>query len=143
MLDDLSKQTDPVLSTDDTRRSMTAAELRKLASDDLIEIGSHTVTHPLLTELQISEQEEEIRQSKDCLEKAIGKYVSSFSYPYGFSTGYPSDTVRLVKNAGFERACANFADLIRPGGDSFYLPRLWIRNMNKAAFVKKLLRWLA
>ena len=64
-------------------RCLTADELRELGWGDLVEIGAHTLTHPVLAQLPLEQQEQEIAGSKRRLEAATGKNVTSFAYPYG------------------------------------------------------------
>lgn len=65
------------------------------------EIGSHTLTHPRLTELQAERVREELAQSRKLLEKIIGSRVSSFCYPQGF---YNREIMQLVREAGYSAA---------------------------------------
>jgi hypothetical protein len=48
-----------------------------------MEIGSHTMTHPLLTRIPANLALQELRQSKQVLEDLLGEPVSSFCYPAG------------------------------------------------------------
>jgi len=57
------------------------------------EIGSHTITHPHLTQLTDSEIEKELKGSKAALQKA-GIEVQSFSSPYG---QYDEKVMALIK----------------------------------------------
>lgn len=47
------------------------------------EIGSHSLSHPRLTEIAETRAREELSRSKEVLENAFGKTVNSFCYPYG------------------------------------------------------------
>jgi peptidoglycan/xylan/chitin deacetylase (PgdA/CDA1 family) len=60
---------------------MTKNMLVELASQGW-EVGSHTRTHPNLTELSNKEITAELSQSKSCLER-IAPGVSSLAYPFG------------------------------------------------------------
>ena len=64
-------------------RVLTAEELRHLASDPLVMIGSHTVAHPNLLEVGPDRAAAELGNSKADLEAAIGKPVRQLSYPFG------------------------------------------------------------
>ena len=88
-----------------THRILTADELRKLAAEDLVEIGAHTVTHPLLAAQPVESQFDELRQSKQWLEENLDRPITSFSYPYGGRQHYSEDTVEAVRRSGFVRAC--------------------------------------
>jgi peptidoglycan/xylan/chitin deacetylase (PgdA/CDA1 family) len=47
------------------------------------EIGSHTVSHPLLNELDLAAQEEELKNSKEVIESSIsGQNGLTLAYPY-------------------------------------------------------------
>lgn len=65
------------------------------------EIGSHTVTHPLLPTIPRSQAREEITDSKAILEDITGQEVVSFCYPGG---AYTSVHPNLVKEAGYRFA---------------------------------------
>ena len=54
-------------------RCLTEDELRELASGDLVEIGAHTLTHPVLSQLPPDQQQHEIGGSKRRLEALTGK----------------------------------------------------------------------
>ena len=47
------------------------------------QIGSHTLTHPHLSQIPVSEAREEIFSSKKKLEDLFGIRVKHFCYPYG------------------------------------------------------------
>jgi peptidoglycan/xylan/chitin deacetylase (PgdA/CDA1 family) len=49
----------------------------------VVTIGSHTMTHPILTSLSAEETEEEIRDSRAALEQRLARPISLFCYPNG------------------------------------------------------------
>jgi len=57
-------------------------ELRRL-DPKTVTIGSHTMTHPILTSLSPEETEAETRDSRMTLEKRLDRTVSVFCYPNG------------------------------------------------------------
>jgi peptidoglycan/xylan/chitin deacetylase (PgdA/CDA1 family) len=61
---------------------MSWAELRELA-DDGWEIGSHSATHPRLTELADGALDDELARSKAACERHLGRDCASLAYPYG------------------------------------------------------------
>jgi len=64
-------------------------------------IGSHSVTHPVLSRLSVAEQRREILDSFDFLEKATGGLpVRTFCYPYGGRHSFTPDTEQLLAEAG-------------------------------------------
>ena len=68
-------------------------------SDNNIEIGAHTVTHPNLQKEKPEEAIYEIVKSKGEIEKHLGRSVRFFSYPFG---KYTSQVLEIVEKAGFE-----------------------------------------
>jgi peptidoglycan/xylan/chitin deacetylase (PgdA/CDA1 family) len=104
-------------------RCLTETELLELASGDLVEIGAHTLTHPVLSQLPPEQQQVEIAGSKQRLEALMGKSITSFAYPYGKKIHYTRETVKTVKANGFACACSNFGGLVTRTSDRFVLPR--------------------
>ena len=52
-----------------------------MADSSIIEIGSHTISHPLLTETSADQIENELVLSRTFLEEIIKKPVKYFAYP--------------------------------------------------------------
>jgi peptidoglycan/xylan/chitin deacetylase (PgdA/CDA1 family) len=111
-----------------TARPLTLEELALLADGGRVVIGAHTVAHTALSALPQARQREEIAGSKAELEAALGCSVSSFSYPYGTLADFDETTVSLVREAGFESACANIPGRVGPGTDRFRVPRVLVRD---------------
>jgi peptidoglycan/xylan/chitin deacetylase (PgdA/CDA1 family) len=68
-----------------------------------VEIGAHSHTHRQLDTLPPSAIADEILQSKEMLEDALGLEVPSFAYPHGF---HCAKTRRVVQALGCNSACA-------------------------------------
>ncbi|MBU5638120.1 polysaccharide deacetylase family protein [Geomonas sp. Red69] len=60
--------------------AVTWDQLRDIGSHG-IEIGSHTVSHPILSRVPLEELDREVRLSKRRLEEQLGCEVSTFCYP--------------------------------------------------------------
>ena len=76
-------------------------ELRELASDRLITVGGHTVTHASLRDLEEDQAMAEISNGKRRLEAQLDVAVSHFAYPYGASSNCGPREFALVARAGF------------------------------------------
>lgn len=124
------------------RHCISADEAVSLSKQGLFEIGAHTVTHPVLSALHPAKQREEIEGSKLALEKLVNQSVTSFAYPYGGCSDYTAETVTIVSEAGFERACCTSADCVGPAVDLLQLPRLHVLDWNGDEFAEQLSRWL-
>jgi len=124
-----------------THRSLTFAELKSLDKGDLIEIGSHTMSHTMLSKQPINIQKEEIFKSKNFLEEALDHEISNFSYPYGGRADFNKTSVDIVKKAGFSTACANYGSTIIRTTDSYRLPRVLVRDWNMEVFSSRIKEW--
>jgi peptidoglycan/xylan/chitin deacetylase (PgdA/CDA1 family) len=125
-----------------SHRTLTPEELGRLADGGLVEVGSHTVSHPVLSALPLVDQQDEISQSKDHLEEILGHSIVSFAYPFGGRSHYTPQTVTAVRDAGFKWACSNFAGVVRSGTDSWQLPRFVVRDWDGDQFLRQLKRWV-
>ncbi len=127
---------EPVSRT--THRTLSLEEVFALHQGKLIEVGSHAVTHPLLSALPVAWQQNEIQQSKACLEEIIGHPVRSFAYPYG---DYTTETVALVREAGFACACSTNEVAAWGRTDRFQLPRFHVEDWDGEEFARRLSSW--
>ncbi len=125
----------------ESHRMMSENELARLASSPLATIGAHTVTHPRLSAIGLEEQGREIRQSKRRLEEIMGREVASFAYPYGGDSDYSAETVRAVKEAGFEFACSNYGGVVRHGADLLQINRVLARDWPADVLEEKIEGW--
>ena len=116
-------------------RTVSEEELVALANGGLVEIGAHTVTHPLLSALPEAAQHEEIYASRVVLEGIAGERVTSFAYPYG---DHSPTTASIVARIGF--ATAVTTDCLPLSGQSlrFHLPRIVVDDFDGERFS----RWL-
>jgi peptidoglycan/xylan/chitin deacetylase (PgdA/CDA1 family) len=73
----------------------------KEMSNNRIDFGAHSVNHPILTNMPLTQAKWEITQSKKDIENVLNKYVSAFSYPNG---DFNSELVSVVKESGFNCA---------------------------------------
>jgi peptidoglycan/xylan/chitin deacetylase (PgdA/CDA1 family) len=81
---------------------LSPAEARDLARRGFI-LGSHTLSHPFLTQLDEQSTFKEIRNSRELLQDQLNIQVDFFSYPYSDSA---PRIERLVESAGYTAACA-------------------------------------
>ena len=81
------------------RSAITLDELKVLSRNKYVTIGSHTVTHPILTQCPEEVQKVELTESKKQLLKFFNKDIDFISYPNG---NYNLDTLNIVKNTGYK-----------------------------------------
>ncbi len=102
---------------------MDAAQVREwLAAGH--DIGSHTLTHPFLTQLPVTQAKEEITASRKKLEDLFGRPIEHFCYPYGDWNGAVCDS---VKEAGYRTAATTDAGVNMPTDSAFALKRFTAR----------------
>jgi peptidoglycan/xylan/chitin deacetylase (PgdA/CDA1 family) len=123
-----------------SHRPISEEELRELAGSKLVEIGAHTVTHPALSRLATEEKRAEIAGSRERLEQLTGVPVRSFSYPHG---AHDPESVRLVREAGFIRACASIEGSVSRRTEPFLLPRRVVLDWDAAELERRLDAWTA
>jgi peptidoglycan/xylan/chitin deacetylase (PgdA/CDA1 family) len=121
-----------------THRSLALEEVLALGQGELVEVGSHTVTHPFLSTLSAASQWTEIQRSKADLEEILERPVTSFSYPNG---SYTAETVTAVQEAGFTCACSSIANVVWRGTDCFQLPRVVVEDWDGEEFASRLEEW--
>jgi peptidoglycan/xylan/chitin deacetylase (PgdA/CDA1 family) len=124
-----------------THRALSLQEIVTLAQGKLIEIGSHTVTHPVLSTLCGDLQRNEVQQSKVMLEEILGHPVISFAYPYGARSTYTDETITIVRAAGFACACSTLTGFVERGVDCFQLSRVQVQDWNGEEFARQLSIW--
>lgn len=79
---------------------MTWPELKRLAADPLVTIGSHTISHTAVAKLSERAAFEEIRRATDRLEQELGRPCHHMSFPYGdIESAGPRD-YKLAELAG-------------------------------------------
>lgn len=128
----------PILRS--SHRPLSAAEVASLDANNF-EVGSHTMTHPVLSAIPLDEQEAEIYGSKAWLHEILGHEVSSFAYPFGSPSDYSSKTAQIVQEAGFRLACENFPGLALTEAQLFHLPRHLVRDWEAEEFARRLEEW--
>ena len=111
-------------------KQMSAAQLQEMIHAG-IDIGSHTQTHAYLPDLSFEEQRREIFDSKKDLEESLGIPIKYFAYPIG---GFSDEIKEIVRQAGYEGACATNRGYDRFNKDVFELKRIRPNN-NDSDFV--------
>jgi peptidoglycan/xylan/chitin deacetylase (PgdA/CDA1 family) len=113
--------------------SMTWDEIRQL-SEAGWEIGSHTVTHPYLTEIDDVALDRELRDSKGRLEREIGRPCRTIAYPSG---NFDDRVARVAAVAAYEVAGA-LPRRLPSHPDRLAWPRISIsRDDNRVTFALK------
>jgi peptidoglycan/xylan/chitin deacetylase (PgdA/CDA1 family) len=87
-------------------------------------LGSHTVTHPILTSLDDPDRLDEVVESKRAIERHLGMPCTLFSYPNGMEQDFDERDKANLRKAGFVAAVSQIAGVNDKETDRFALRRL-------------------
>lgn len=128
MLEELKKQAGITPSADELAlvRPLNWQQVRALDAAG-VEIGSHTVTHPFLVQLEDEELAAELGGSKARIEEETGRAVSSLAYPTGGSAFFDERAVRLAAECGYRYAVSYDHATVRADSlKRFEIPRIHV-----------------
>jgi peptidoglycan/xylan/chitin deacetylase (PgdA/CDA1 family) len=106
-------------STNDAEKVMTEHEVATLSKEGF-EILSHTLSHPILTELADEQMDIELAGSKKRLEQIIGQEVPAVTYPYG---AYDARVCEAARRAGYKMAFSTEPRVLNNEPDMFKIGR--------------------
>lgn len=122
---------------------MLTAEMVRTLSNNQVDIGGHTVSHPILTRIDDAVARAEIVDNKQHLEAIIGKPVTLFAYPNGKrGTDFDQRHVRMVRDAGYQAAFTTASGAATRANNTFELPRGRPWDRSQLMFAGRLLSWL-
>jgi peptidoglycan/xylan/chitin deacetylase (PgdA/CDA1 family) len=107
---------------------MTEEQLRALPKD-LIAIGSHSVSHSRLPEVDDTRLREELAGSRKRLEELLGRKISTLAFPYG---AHDDRVVEACRDAGYERVFSIVPRHARPDGEDFVRGRVSVEPRDGA-----------
>jgi peptidoglycan/xylan/chitin deacetylase (PgdA/CDA1 family) len=101
-------------------------EVREMAASG-IEFGSHTVTHPILSNVSRERLREEILHSKRTIEREIGSQIIVFAYPSGARSRFNREAKQMAASCGFLYA-VSYEEGVIPRGhfDRYEMPRIHV-----------------
>lgn len=107
----------------DTEGYITTEQLKKMAEDPLVTIGSHCLSHVPIKGLPKEKQRKELFESKAMLERILNVPVNYLAYPYG---QIDRQGIKLLQdNKGYDYAfIASGGPLGRTPKNRFKTPRL-------------------
>lgn len=121
---------------------LTREMVRELIRHD-IEIGGHTISHPILKSINDDEAQHEIAGNKHHLESITGKPVRLFAYPNGKpNLDFDENHVQMVKQAGYTAAFTTATGAATNKHDRYQLPRSRPWDSTPLMYGARLLRWL-
>jgi peptidoglycan/xylan/chitin deacetylase (PgdA/CDA1 family) len=76
----------------------------RFLSQNGIEFGAHTASHPILTRVTLEQAQDEIVKSKRRIEEEIGKRVVSLAYPNGGAADFSPEIMKIAGASGIDIA---------------------------------------
>jgi peptidoglycan/xylan/chitin deacetylase (PgdA/CDA1 family) len=117
---------------------MTWSEVRELQRMG-IQFGSHTVTHPHLSEMGVGDVEYEVRHSKAAIEERLGCAVTSFAYPYAFPEAdrpFRQTLRSLLDESGYTCGVSTILGTADRSDDLYFLKRLPVNTWDDERLFK-------
>jgi len=99
--------------------------------DEGVEIGGHTLTHPILSRIDAGTAFREIEDNKDDLEALLGHRLRFFAYPNGVpGKDFNAEHAAMVQRIGYHAALTTRPGVATAQTDRFWLPRFtpWDRS---------------
>lgn len=89
----------PEIPTEDFR-AVTWRQLKECCRD-LVEVGSHTLHHHILSDLENGNVQVEVEESKKQIEEKLDRPVMAFAYPNGMEGDYRESDKKIIKKSGY------------------------------------------
>jgi len=85
-----------------SKNSMSWSQISEIATDPLVCLGAHSLSHRPLNNLEDREVIFEMKESGKVIEQHTGKPVIHFAYPYGSENEAGEREFRLLETAGYK-----------------------------------------
>ncbi len=139
-LEQLRAQLDLPEAPGSARRTLTHAEVGRLAASAVADIGAHSVTHAAFSRRTPEQQRWEMQKSRQDLESMLGREIPGFAYPFG---DFGPESAGLAREAGFEFACTTEEAPISSATSAHLMPRVAVEECDPRAFTAQMGRLLA
>ena len=121
---------------------LTSAQVRQMRHGGM-QIGAHTVSHPILATLTADAARQEMADSKHHLERLLGEPVTLFAYPNGQpGEDYNADSVAIARALGFEAAVTTARGAANGRTDCMQIPRFTPWDRSRLRFGARMLSTL-
>ncbi len=111
----------------------------KVLAESGMELGSHTVSHAILSTLATDKLKEELRDSKITIEEKLQRECPLFSYPNGTTRDFTQRDQDMLKKLGYRAAFSQVYGFNSVGDNPYALKRINIaRSENFAYFLAKI-----
>nr|WP_319491166.1 polysaccharide deacetylase family protein [uncultured Desulfobacter sp.] len=126
--------------------NMDVEQLKEIDASGLVEIGAHTMNHPILKNESDESSEYEVKKSVEELGTILGKPIKSFAYPNGQpELDFSEREKRFLRQAGVQISFSEKIDHFSRENDLYSIPRNGLAHGNQAFILLKMLmgkNWL-
>lgn len=99
---------------------LNVSQIKEMSNSGIADFEPHTINHPKLAKIASLDARKEILESKQYLEKEIGKKSDYFAYPFG---NYNKEVINMIKNIGFQAAVTVEKGVVKLKDNPFELKR--------------------
>jgi peptidoglycan/xylan/chitin deacetylase (PgdA/CDA1 family) len=104
---------------------LTWQQVREMASAGC-SVGSHTHSHPRLSDCAIAQVKQELTRSKWILEDRLGVEVTALAYPFGQPHDYDRRVMSIASKVGYSYALTGLQSCLTSIGNRYEVPRVMI-----------------
>lgn len=140
-LEELERHLGGTAPAQDSRHSgsLTWDQVREMATGG-IELGSHAVTHPILTNLDDESLAYELAESKRVIEERTGTEVTAVAYPVGGRCAFDDRVLTVVRATGYRFGVSYVSGVnARARLAPYALKRLHVERYTSAAYFECML----
>jgi peptidoglycan/xylan/chitin deacetylase (PgdA/CDA1 family) len=113
--------------------TMSWDRVRELADGGLVSFGAHTVNHVAVRSLTDAELEVEIAGSANEVRRRVPNASTVFAYPYGRHADLDTRAAAVLRRNGFSGGVTLLAGAVRPDGDPYAMPRIFVERGDSVA----------
>lgn len=123
-------------------RPLSVSQVRKLADDESVHVGSHNHNHISLNR-NVSEEDVvfEMEESRNWLQRNLAANPLTYCYPHGSRDDFTPVSKTICQRLGYELAFVAYSGFISPKTDRFEIPRIGL-SMSSHDFQRRLLKFL-
>lgn len=109
-------------------------EIREMQRSGLVAIGSHTVSHPILSRCDEAQLKDELKLSRQRIEEETEAPCHLFAYPNGEAGDYSEQSIEWLEKSGYTGAVTTIGGMVDTSSyDRYQLPRYgtdepWVEN---------------
>jgi peptidoglycan/xylan/chitin deacetylase (PgdA/CDA1 family) len=113
-------------------------QVRELAATDSnLTFGSHAKSHPRLADLDEASERVELAESKEILERQLGKPIQALAYPYGWPGSFTARSSALAREIGYQVAFTSMEGVNRHNSmERFEMKRFGIGMGDSASLLR-------